>query len=59
MRHPANDGRPSVSSYLGVNEKTKLTRVNSHTLRELTLAKLIIKYEELSQLENIGQGTLL
>ena len=32
------------------------TRVNSRYLRELTLGRFIIKYETLTQLENIGQG---
>ena len=32
------------------------TRVQSCYLREMTLGKFIIKYENVVQLENIGQG---
>ena len=35
------------------------TRINSRYLRELTLGKFIIQYKNLTQMENIGQGTLL
>ena len=42
-----------VSESASINSRT---RVNSRYLRELTLGKFIIKYENLRQLENIGQG---
>ena len=41
-----------------VNKGPNRTRLNSHYLRELTHGKFIIKSEQISQLEDIGQGIL-
>ena len=57
MPRPSNASRVSRSS-LGVSEGANRTRLNSRYLRELTLGKVIIKYEHISQLENIGQGVV-
>ena len=55
MSHPDITG-PQASRLTTQNPLSHLTRVNSHYLRELTRGKFIIKYEQLAQLENIGQG---
>ena len=47
---------PEVSRLTLENPGAQLTRVNSHFIRELIRGKFIIKYEQLTQLENIGQG---
>jgi c-mer proto-oncogene tyrosine kinase/anaplastic lymphoma kinase/receptor tyrosine kinase len=50
--HPITEGHMSASA-LSIDSRT---RVNSRYLREMTLGKFIIKYENVVQLENIGQG---
>ena len=52
--HPS--GRATASSLLGADDTTHRHRVNSRYLRELTRGKFIIKFEEITLLENIGQG---
>ena len=52
VAHPTTERRV-LGSALSTDSRS---RVNSHYLRELTLGKFIIKYENLTQLENIGQG---
>ena len=46
----------STASLLRVNGGTNLTRLNSHYMRELSNGHFLIKYEHITQLENIGQG---
>ena len=41
---------------LAVDQQSSRSRLNSHHVRELTYGKFLIKYENLSQFENIGQG---
>ena len=52
--------RPATESLASGNTLQVSThshsRVNSRYLRELSLGKFIIKYENLTQLDNIGQG---
>ena len=57
MPHPP--GRAAASSLLGVDDGTHRHRVNSRYLRELTFGKFIIKFEEITLLENIGQGIII
>ena len=54
MPHPP--GRAAASSLPGVDDGTHRHRLNSRYLRELTHGKFIIKCEEITLLENIGQG---
>ena len=53
--HPPS--RAIASSLLGVDDGTHRHRLNSRYLRELTRGKFIIKFEKITLLENIGQGT--
>ena len=46
----------SDTSILGVDYGTRKPRPNSSYLRELTFGKFLIKCEEITMLENIGQG---
>ena len=48
----------SDSSLLGVDDGTPRPHLNSRCLRELSCGKFIIKSEEITQLENIGQGNI-
>ena len=43
-------------SLLADDEQNYRSRLNSRYFRELTHGRFLIKYEHLSQLENIGQG---
>ena len=45
-----------TASLLRVNGGTNLTRLNSHYMRELSDGQFLIKYEHITQMENIGQG---
>ena len=54
---PLNDSQPSRES-LEVGSGSLRTRVNSHYMRELTHGQFIINHEQLTLLENIGQGNL-
>ena len=57
MSHSDVTGPDREVSRLTVeNPLAQLSRVNSHFIRELTRGKFIIKYQQLTQLENIGQG---
>ena len=51
--HPITEGHMHVSDTLSIDSRT---RVNSRYLREMTLGRFIIKYENITQLDNIGQG---
>ena len=57
MPHPP--GTAAASSLLGVGDGRHRHRLNSKYLRELTRGKFIIKFEEITLLENIGQGIRL
>ena len=46
----------SGSSFLGVDDGGHRPRLHSSYLRELTRGRFIIKYEEITLLESIGQG---
>ena len=48
----------SGSSSLDVDDGAHRHRLNSRYLRELTRGRFIIKFEEITLLESIGQGTL-
>ena len=50
--HPITEGHMSASA-LSIDSRT---RVNSRYLREMTLGRFIIKYENITQLDNVGQG---
>ena len=54
---PLNDAQPSRDS-LEVGSGSHRTRVNSHFMRELTHGQFIINHEQLTLLENVGQGDL-
>lgn len=56
MHPPANDGQVSGNSSVGVHKGAYRARLNSHYLRELNHGNFIIKYEQLTLWENIGQG---
>ena len=47
---------PATESLASGNTLHGRSRVDSRYLRELSLGKFIIKYENLTQLDNIGQG---
>ena len=46
----------SGSSLLGVDDGTHRPRLNSRYLREMTCGRFVIKFEEITLMENIGQG---
>ena len=44
------------STLLVPDDASSRSRLNSRYVRELTRGKFLIKYEHLTQFENIGQG---
>ena len=58
--HLSAGGGPSTSKkmLLGIDVTSKRARLNSHHLRELTAGRFLIKCEQITLLENIGQGTV-
>ena len=55
-RQSGGGSQVSSSSLLRVDDSPQRPRLNSSYVRELIRGKFIIKSEDITQLENIGQG---